>query len=63
MRCHPARLRRPTGIAVCNLGEVLPSRWFLEGLVVVGYNERTQVSRLGRRGRWEGCEEMEEGLV
>ena len=53
MRFHPARLRRPTGIAVCNLEEVLPSRWFVVGLVVVGYDERTRVSRLGRRERWD----------
>jgi len=36
MKSHPARLRRPTGIAVCNLEEASPSRWFVVGLVVVG---------------------------
>jgi len=53
MRFHPTRLRRPTGITVCNLEEVLPPRWFEVGLVAVGYGERTRVSRLGRRERWD----------
>ena len=53
MRFHPTRLRRPTGIAACNLGEVLPPRWFVVGLVAVGYDERARVSRLGQRERWD----------
>ena len=53
MRFHPARLRSPTGITVCNLEEVLPPCWFVVGFVAVSYDERTRVSRLGRRERWD----------
>jgi len=53
MRFRPTRLQRPTGIIACNREEALPPRWFVVGFVAAGYDERTRVSRLGRRERWD----------
>jgi len=39
--------------AVCSQGGVSQLRWFEVGLVVVGWVERTQVSRPGSKGHWD----------